>query len=120
MKVENNDFFLVAPNLKAMDNVCYHGYVPGREEEGWKQWWCKGLRNDCCEGKDGKDISDYLNNYRFHRNNRIEIEERDLFPNHNLLNEGALSHDYLLLDLTPEEMHDGVKIKTDLFSGELF
>lgn len=37
MKVEDNDFFLVVPNLKAMDSVCYHGYVPGREKEGWKQ-----------------------------------------------------------------------------------
>lgn len=105
LDIEAGEAFVVAPNGIARDRIC----VNGEKEVGrkvFKEWWCKGLRNDCCGKKSDLEIADYLNgNYnRFNRRNYKEIDEKNVITHYGLIPDIA-DKEYSLLDLTPKELH---------------
>ena len=82
-EVTKNDFFLVVPDTKAMKELCFGEKIPNTN---YYYWRCKGLNNIICKGKNDQEIDDYLNKgYRFAKRNNIAIDEKDLFPNHQLI-----------------------------------
>lgn len=81
--IKHNDFFLVVPNEGAMKELCFGDKVPGTK---YYHWRCKGLNNVYCKGKSDEELDDYLNKgYRFACRNSIDVDERELFPTHQLI-----------------------------------
>lgn len=81
--IKHNDFFLVVPNEGAMKEICFRDKIPGTK---YYRWRCKGLNNVYCKGKSDEELDDYLNEgYRFACRNNIDVDERELFPTHQLI-----------------------------------
>lgn len=99
---DKNEVIAVVPDLASMEDVCYRGV---RENTNYKLWMWKGIRVDCCKGKKDDEIIEYLNDYRFYRDNHKRPSFKELFPCKNLVDDSeTLPHTYKLLCLPPEEL----------------
>lgn len=103
--LQAGEAFYVVPKLKNSEDICFNGYKEDTiAKKKYKQWWCKGLRNDVCNMKNDVEIANYLkgNYQRFCWMNYKEIDKETLSPGRKLFdtNEG-----YSLLNLTPQELH---------------
>lgn len=112
--------FYVVPRLKNSEGICLNGYKEDIiAKTKYKQWWCKGLRNDVCNMKSDVEIANYLKGdyHRFCWMNYKEIERETLFPGGKLFD---TDERYSLLNLTPQELHgvskdDSANVCTTLF-----
>lgn len=102
LRYEYNEVFAVVPNLNALNMTCIQGLKAGTK---YKQWWWKALRGDCCYMKNDDEITKYLNDYRFYRDNRVIPIENKVFPCVNLL--GEKNTPYKLLSKSPKQLCEG-------------
>lgn len=106
LDLKAGEVFAVVPGLNDLANVCYHGSKTVNKKK-FNLWWCKGLRNDCCGGKNDKELKTYLDgNYgRFYRMNYLEdVKEQDQLPQTRLIDEN--DREYSLLNMPPEELEN--------------
>lgn len=97
--------FYVVPRLKNSEEICLNGYKEDIiAKKKYKQWWCKGLRNDVCFMKNDVEIAEYLkgNYQRFCWRNYKQIDRGTLFPGRKLFDK---KEGYSLMNLTPQELH---------------
>lgn len=99
--LQAGEAFYVVPNGKISEQIRFNGCVPGTS---YKQWWCKGLRNDVCNMKNDVEIAEYLkgNYQRFCWRNYKQIDRETLFPGRKPFD---TDEGYSLLNLTPQELH---------------
>lgn len=97
--------FYVVPRLKNSEEICFNGYEEDPiSKKKYKQWWCKGIRNDVCNMKNDVEIAEYLkgNYQRFCWRNYKQIDRGTLFPGRKLFD---TKEGYSLLSPTPQELH---------------
>lgn len=120
LNYEKDDVFVVVPTKEDREGLCFHGYAEGTE---YKLWWCKGLWNNGCGTLSDEGISKYLYDNRFYRDKAIKkdlMTLEKLFPTNKLLDDNKELHDYKLLNLSPGELHEGVKEEKEVKQIKLF
>lgn len=113
--------FFVAPSGKSSEQIWYNGIkTDATTKKQFKQWWCKGLRNDVCGGKSDGEIAVFLEGIyrRFGWMNYKEVDKNELFPVVKLF--VSPQGGYSLLNLTPQELHDVVKKDSEVNFATLF
>ncbi len=112
--------FYVVPRSKNSEEICLNGYKEDIiAKKKYKQWWCKGLRNDVCNMKNDVEIAEYLkgNHQRFCWKNYKEIDRDTLFSVKRLFD---IKDGYSLLNHTPQELLGDAKSDSDSNSMTLF
>lgn len=112
---EKQDFFLIVPDDKALKELCFY------ESEGKGETWrYRGIRNNVCKNYNEKEIDAYLKKkYRcrdFDKENGPAIPESPAL----FCGDDGLCHGYTLLDMSPKEMHEGVKMEKVIKQEGLF
>jgi hypothetical protein len=105
--LQKGEAFFLAPSGKFSEHIWFNGFKTAPEsKEQYKQWWCKGLRNDLCSWRSDGEIAKYLKGdyNRFCWKNYKEVDNNDLFPAKKLF--GNPQDYYSLLNLTPQELHE--------------
>lgn len=113
--------FFVAPSGKSSEQIWYNGIkTDATTKKQFKQWWCKGLRNDMCGGKSDGEIAMFLEGVykRFGWINYKEVDKNDILPVKKLFD--SPHGVYSMLHLTPQELHDVEKRTPDCNCATLF
>ena len=107
LDLKSGEAFFVAPSGKFSEQIWFNGIkTDSATKKHYKQWWCKGLRNDMCGWKSDGEIAVFLEGVykRFGWMNYKEVDKNDILPVTKIFD---LPHNvYSLLNLTPQELHN--------------